>query len=277
MLAQLEGEALIEGTTKLTFHTYEDNKTQNQSPWLIKLRPYLTNHRLPSALKLPEGAIETLYPVGWCDNASRMQKFLLSRKSIQSRQWNIILPDAAHAALIVSTPSGPQYADPYYGVIQNEQGAYTPISKDSNIALYKNFDAAMMGPEGQPLTITAAIPALKTPLILGEINGDDRDLQGALNTQNMTPHFTYIGHRYDRGWTRILKPQSDVKVTFTLIDDFDPKALTSNIAPIINGKTLTWTLKANEPLIFEDAKARLSLKRFNSYIAIDQIRIEPWV
>ena len=106
------------------FQKHKDAQDDASAPLLMKLRPYLTNSRLPSWIKIPDGVIETLYARGWCDNAVRMEKFILSLNGLQSKQWDMVKPDAAHAALIVNLPDGKTiFSDPFHGiVVKDPQG-----------------------------------------------------------------------------------------------------------------------------------------------------------
>jgi len=112
-------------------------------------------------------------------------------------------------------------------------------------------------------------------LTLGEINGDDIDVKDAGTAKGLNPYWHYIGHKYNRGWIRVLKVNEPVKITMTLVDLPETGILNATSAPAINGKVLTWNLKAGETLTFKDADAKLSLKRMNSYIGVDQIIFAP--
>lgn len=45
----------------------------------LRLRPYVSNQRLPEFLRFPDGVIETLVEEGMCDNAARMLHFVLKQ------------------------------------------------------------------------------------------------------------------------------------------------------------------------------------------------------
>ncbi len=92
---------------------------------------------------------------------------------------------------------------------------------------------------------------------------------------NMTPYWQYMGHKYNREWVRILKTKEPVRIVMTLLEPAEQGILTASPAPTVNGKILTWELQANDKIIFRDGLAKISLKRMNSYIGVDQIAIYP--
>ncbi|NQZ14798.1 MAG: hypothetical protein HRT94_08260 [Alphaproteobacteria bacterium] len=47
--------------------------------------------------------------------------------------------------------------------------------------------------------------------------------------------------------------------------------LTSEPAPKVDGNKMIWNLDAGEEIKFYDRRAKLSLKRRNSYIDVDQV------
>ncbi len=254
-------------------------------PLLVRLRPILTNYRLPSWISFPGGAIETLYAGGWCDDAARMLQFILAQYDLPSRQWNMVKPDGAHSALVVDLPGDRMiFTDPFYGAIATDQngnlvGPYTKdirfqaLSDNSDLAFYRNFKDVVMAARSEEMTLRASIPS-GLPLTLGVLDGSANDVQSDSIKNRLSPYWTYMGHRYDRAWTRILKASKPVKVTFILTDNIDKGVLTSNKPPVVSGKTLIWVLDKDEELIFTDSKAMLSLLRLNSYMPIDQIIFE---
>lgn len=280
-------DSLIRTLTKTVHDLYLEQRSVRDYPLLIKLRPYITNHRLPAFIKVPEGAIETLYPVGWCDNTARMLAFLLHRKGFKTRQWNMITPISAHAALVVDFPDGRTvYLDPYHGVVaEDESGVltgpykaqkFTPLSAQSDVSFYKNFDQVMMAAQGERLDMHVDLPGAEMlPLTLGKIDGHSDDVKSAGAKNALTPHWSYLGSRYDRSWVRSFKAVSPVTLTLTLTKSLDPGIMTANKPPAIKGKTLSWALDENEELAFADGSARFSFFRMNSYIPVDQIVIEP--
>ncbi len=152
---------------------------------LLRLRPYLTNKRLPKFLRLPAGVLETHLNTGLCDNAARMLAFTLKQEGYQSVQWNMVTDKGGHSALLVTLPDGREVmADPFYGYVtvddqkhlihpnearelirsgQSFDDVFSPISDSSDSRFYQNFESISMGAEGEDLIIEATIPLLDTP------------------------------------------------------------------------------------------------------------------
>ncbi len=282
-----------------TVYTRFDHNDPNHS-LLLRLRPYLTNKRLPSFLRLPNGVIETEIETGLCDNAARMLSFMLNQEGYASLQWNMVTDSAGHSALLVTTPDGREgFVDPFYGYYatqtatgelisaneaqtkmragQQRSEIFMPFDESSKSVFYDNFATAMMAGEGFDLRIEATLPKLEhgEPLILGEINDAPKDVMKAAMTHGMTPYWQYMGHRYNREWVRVLKASEPVKIVMTLTAPAEKSVLTATPAPIVNGNKLTWTLNSGDEITFRDGLARISLKRMNSYIDVDQIAVYP--
>ena len=93
--------------------------------------------------------------------------------------------------------------------------------------------------------------------------------------QGLNPYWHYIGHKYNREWIRVLSTPEPVTITMTLVDPAEGGILNATPHPEMNGKILRWNLKAGDKLTLTDNDAKLSLKRLNSYIGVDQIIISP--
>ncbi len=263
----------------------------------LRLRPYVSNQRLPDVLRFPEGVVETHVELGMCDNAARMLKFLLKQRGYDSIQWNMVTDSRAHSALLVYLPDGRRgLVDPFYGLagydqkqktllspetVQNAmkngtdiQSAFMIFGEKTETTFYEEFKTARMAPIGKNLNIAAKIPIVKDePLILGKLNGNDLDVKSAASQNKMTPFWHYAGHKYDRSWVRQLTAQQNIRLEFTLVSDVESGIITSTPKPKISGRKMTWDLKAGEQITFRDGDAQVSLKRLNSYIGIDQISI----
>ena len=85
------------------------------------------------------------------------------------------------------------------------------------------------------------------------------------------PYWHYVGHVYDPNWVRVLKANQSTEITFILTQKPDDTVLTSEPAPKIEGNKMIWDLDAGEEIKFYDRRAKLSLKRRNSYIDVDQV------
>lgn len=286
--------------TNATRYVFEHFQSQYPKNFLaLKIRPYVTNKRLPEILRFPDGAIETLVQKGLCDNASRMLAFLLKQKGYTGIQWNIVTGNNAHSVFLVSLPDGRKVmADPFFGYVaynkdngklaspefaqeQMRQGApmqdvFSALSKQAKPEFYKDFSNAFMAAQGENLTITATLPTIEdTPLMLGKIDGDSEDVKGAAKIHGMTPFWNYAGHKYNREWVRVLSAPQDVRLEMTLVAPVENGILTATPPPKVDGKKMIWTLKAGDKITFRDGLAKISLKRLNSYIGVDQIALYP--
>ncbi len=287
----------IRALTTYIFQNFQHAHT-GQVPSLHKLRPFVTNHRLPSWLKLPDGLIESYTMRGHCDDAARTLSFILKQNGYTSKQWDMILPDRSHSALQITLPDNRAIlADPFYGVVaQAADGSLTGaeqaqaairngakfddvflrLGPESDPQFYQEFGKASMAAKDETLVLESTLPALnRKPLAFGTINGDDQDVRSAGVANGLNPYWYYIGHKYNRGWVRVLRAEEPVRIEMTLIDPPESGILNASPAPAIDGKTLTWSLKSGESITLKDGAARLSLKRLNSYIGIDRIVISP--
>lgn len=290
-------DEIIKTLTTYVFLNF-DHARPGEVPSLHRLRPFVTNHRLPRWLRLPDGLIESYTMHGHCDDAARALSFILKQKGYHSYQWDMVQFDGAHSALEVTTSEGRRiFADPFYGFvaqsgdgtlidadtartqIQNGipvESTFLALGADSNWLFYKSFDQTRMNVKGKPLRLESTLPPLNNEkLVFGEIDGSDQDVMNASDHYKLTPYWHYIGHKYNRGWVRVLKTEEPVRIEMTLVDPPEPRILNATPAPSIKDKTLTWLLKPGENITLKDGNARLSLKRLNSYIGIDQIVVSP--
>ena len=289
-------QELIE-ITRIVFDRFE-HKWPSEVP-LLRFRPYISSRKLPEFIKFPEGVIDTIIQAGMCDNAVRMLHFVLKQKGYESVQWNMVTDRAAHSALLVFV-HGERRAllDPFYGYAgyDKEKGrllppdeihtalldgkkvddAFLPLSKKTKRSFYKDFRSVRMAAITRNLDITATLPHIDNgPLLLGKINGDGDDILKAAGEQGMTPFWNYAGHKYDRSWVRILKASQDVRLEIILTANVENGVITSDPRPQIEGNKMIWDLKAVDEIKFHDGKGKISWKRLNSYIDIDQIAIYP--
>jgi hypothetical protein len=283
----------------ITRQVYLNFRAQNPSEIpLLRLRSYITNDRLLNFLKLPSGVIETNIERGLCDNASRMLAFILKQQGFDSVQWNMVSYKGGHSALLVTMSDNRKaFVDPFYGVVavdrkknlidaskaqeliragRRTDKVFMALDKKSKQRFYNDFSSVSMAAEGQDLLIKVDIPALKNkPLLLGSLDGSEKDVISAGNRTNMTPYWNYMGHKYNREWVRILKASEPMKIVITLTEDVDQRVLTATPTPDMQGKVLSWNLMAGQKIIFKDGDAKLSLNRMNSYLNVDQIAFYP--
>ena len=264
-----------------------------------RLRPYLSNDRLPKFIGFPCGAIALVTNEGWCDNAARALAYVLDKKNIRSPQWNMIGPHYAHSALLVEFDDGAALLDPYYGYasvapdgrhwdprdiqadIQAGKAGTTdrlyPFDGQANHGFYEHFDTLTMGAQGEPLTISVKLPRLDQPLVIGNLDSDSRDVYGGLTKHGLTITWDYAGHRYDRNWTRELIAAQPVRVAMTLNAEAGDNILAAFDPPphLTGNRVIAWDLPAGGKIISHDGRAAISWRRMTSYIGIDQIIITP--
>jgi hypothetical protein len=265
---------------------------------VAKIRPFLTSERLPAFMRFKYGVVANLLRKGYCDGAARMLSFVLATKGYSSVQWNMVVPTTAHSALLVTMPDGRKVlADAFYGyVATDEEGrlaspqdaqermkagekfdrVFQALSVDSLPDFYHVLADAKMSARGEPLLLESTLPPLNNkPLVFGAIDGHGLDVKQAAMGHNMTPFWNYMGHRYNREWVRVMHVTEPVKIIMTLKAPAEDGILVASPAPAVDGKTLTWTLKAGDELTLTDSKAKLSLRTMKSYIPIDQIQFYP--
>ncbi|MBI2234235.1 MAG: hypothetical protein HYU57_04450 [Micavibrio aeruginosavorus] len=267
-------------------------------PLLWRLRPYLTNALLPGFIRLPEGAIETLYPMGWCDNAARGLKFVLAHGGYQSVQWNMMTPESAHSALSVSLPDGRRgLVDPFYQLAGWRDGRLVS-AEDVQSALrsgkprsatmkalgaryrpdfYDNIAMGFMGASGDKVRIAVTLPDLNDVIEIGKRDGDADDVSSAAMALGLTPYWHYLGHRYSREWTRSFSAMRPVQVTFYLTESLLSEVFPALATPpeSVDDKMIVWAIKPGRPLVIEDGRARRSFTKMRSYSPVDQIVITP--
>lgn len=285
----------IISTTKAVFETFEH---KDASDILIyKLRPYLSNRRLPEFIRLPKGVVAGLTREGYCDSASRWLLFLLQQQGFKSVQWNLASPVSSHAALLVTTGDGRKvFVDPYFGYVTVDKNGklinpytalnrmkagasfkevFKPLGKQSDPYFYRNFTEMTMGAQGEPIVFTTTLPSLKkNPLVLGEINGDAEDVKQAGTAKKLGFYWNYLGHQYSRKWVRVLKVTEPVRITMTLVSEPTAGSLNSIGYPDIDGKKITWNLEPGDDLTFVDGLSYPSWKSFKSYVGVDQLIFE---
>jgi hypothetical protein len=242
-----------------------------------RVRPYLTNRRLPGWLRLPDGVMETFIGRGFCDNAARALSLALAQEGYKSVQWNMVSPHGAHSALLVTKKDNRKIlADPFYGYIAEDpknRQSFKPLNEKSDARFYKDFENISMAAQGEELTLEAAIPP--APVTLGALDGRDNDVKSGGMKIGLNPFWNYMGHKYNREWVRVLRARQPVKVVMTLLAPAEDGILVADPAPAVSGNILTWELQAGDAITLTDGLAKPSLTRLNSYIGIDQIEFLP--
>ena len=228
-----------------------------------------------------------------------MLQFILKQKGYESEQWNMITNKRAHSALRVTLKDGRHaLLDPMYGLVgynaetkklrsPEEIKALLKGNKDfgelfllfddkSDISFYKGFRDVRMGAQGEVLSLSATLPKIgNEPLYIGSLDQDHNDVYREGSKNKITPFWHYAGHFYDRSWVRSLTATQNIKLEITLIENVEDRIITAEPRPKIDGKKMIWEMDAGDTITFYDGRARLSWKRLNSYISVDQIALYP--
>lgn len=289
-----EENGRIIALTRYVFENFE-----HDSSILLPLRGYLTNHRLPEFLRLEKGVLEVYTRRGSCDNAARMLSFILKQENIESTQWDMSTNTGAHSAVLATlSDGGKALLDPYYGYITTDRNGrvihphkaqeivlsgkdtienvfVTLSTQSANKSFYNGLESMVMGTKDQELVLWATLPNLEDqPLILGKIDGKHQDVKKASKQKKIRTYWYYMGHKYRRNFTRVMKFNERTKVTMILVAKPEEGILIANRRPSIEGKKLTWYFDAGEELRLRDGLAKISWKRLNSFVYVDQIIFE---
>ncbi|MEH2508709.1 hypothetical protein V1291_000063 [Nitrobacteraceae bacterium AZCC 1564] len=214
---------------------------------------------------------------GWCDEAAKDLKSVLSYFDIESEQMNMSLQyGGAHSALSVNLDGKSVYVDPYFGFAAiGSDGHLVGIDELlANLSDGKGVPASMRrilffaddryyqgwhsnklyySAEGSNMSLAFDIPKLKgrPKLNIGIANksASDVNFEGAL--LGYTPYWHYLGSRYDATWTRSATATEDVIFEATTIEDVKPDNIDTDPAPsYIEGKRVGWRLAAGQTLTF---------------------------
>lgn len=266
-------------------------------PFLYKIRPYLTNTLLPSWIRVEDGAIDSIFARGLCDSAARTLAFLLinSGRQIDAWQLNFVTRSEAHSVTGIRGASGTEwFVDPLYGIAPVEgneligaerareisrnsdtvEDLWLPLAPSARPSFYSDFADVVFARQGQALEIRGMIDlGRETELWLGSVDGDSEDVRKDGSKIGISPHWNYFGHRYDRSWTRVIEVAQDTEIEFVMIDPVNPRFITTDVIPIIQGNSAIFRLAAGERLVFDDGAARRDWISLRSYQAVDAIII----
>ena len=272
---------------------YRGGRTVTDPPLLWRLRPYLTHPLLPEAFRLPPGLIDSLYAEGMCDSAARTLTYILAQVGIESRQLNVVQRfSGAHSAVVARFAGGREVLlDPLYGVVPRIAGAlvspqavhsapqgavrWESLAPTSEDRFYAAFERAVFGLAGSDLEIEAPVDLQPRQVLrLGRADGGTRDVHREGMLQGLTHLWTYLGHRYDRGWTRVMRFNRDTRVTIGVVGTVNPRFVTTDVPPRIDGDRLVYEVAAGDALRFSDGAARRDWTKLRSYQSIDWILFE---
>ena len=274
---------------------YVQNRQIQDPPLLWRLRPYLTHELLPELFRLPEGLIDTLYVEGICDDATRTLIYILDEAGIEGRQLNIVNRfTGAHTVVLARLSDGREVMlDPLYGIVPKLDGKlvspteafkaskkgrevnWYELAPTSNNGFYEKTEHAVFAVQNAGMEIKAPIHLNgATSISLGRPDGDSLDVMRDGMSRNLTSHWTYLGHKFDRGWVRTLTFAQDTHVKIGLVEPVNVGFITTDVQPRIEGKTLIYEIAAGGSLRFIDGRAKRDWIRFKSYQDIDYIVFE---
>jgi hypothetical protein len=291
--AAVTPDAAIRALAAQVFHEFTRFGYGEGTPLWVRARPFLTSRYLPAFLRVPPGAMETVFRRGWCDDSARHVAFVLSRRGIRSDQWNMVTPVGGHSALrVVAAPGQSVLLDAYYGFVTRSGGhdispeqaraalqngrhlpdVFESLGAGSDDRFYRDFDKVEMHAQGEPIMYVSVLPPAA---VIGTINGQSDDVIRASGAHRLKPIWDYAGHKYDRAVTRVLEASADSRLSITLTENPAPAVLAS-LSPApdrVEGHTMVWDLKAGVRLTMADGKAGFMPLRRRSYIPIDQIAV----
>ena len=291
-------EVLAIELARYVHSAFLQSRSTESAPLLWQMRPYLTNRLLPQFARFQDGAIDALYVRGQCDNAARTLTFLLNQTELIARQFNIVNRfGSGHSVVSFEFPDGRRsMLDPLYGVYPKLDGKmlspteaqelmqrgepsekiWNPLSEEASDNFYRRFGDALLAPQGEGLVIDVEVNLVDgQSLQLGEKNGQFVDVVQDGMAHGLTSYWGYIGHRYDRGWQRVINFTQDTRVTIGLIDVPDSRFITTQVSPLIRQNELIYEVVSGQSLRFIDGDAGRDWFRFRSYQEVDFIRFEP--
>ncbi|MBT5231619.1 MAG: hypothetical protein HOM11_15245 [Methylococcales bacterium] len=273
---------------------------QNQTgerPWIYPISPYITNRHIPKFLRFPPGALETVFGEGQCESVAASLGFMAETIGYSVYQTNIITNTRAHTGMTLVSPQNESiYIDPLYGLIGYYQGQFLSFKEVQRLILsgvepgrlfyavgskpdfsfYQTITAeSVSGFQGQGLVINFTLDKIDQTITLGAVDGAPADVIGAGEALGISPHFHYIGSRYDRSWQRMLRSKNAVKITFIMVGDVQESILKTSPLPEISGNRASWWVTPADPLRLYDDQTPYKWPLHKNYQNIDQVMIEP--
>jgi len=291
-------EALAVALTLTVYNSYKNTKPQEGLPLLLRLRPFLTNKLLPEFLRVRAGALEAIYVMGQCDSAARTLQFLLIEANFPAEQFNIVRKhNGGHSVTLVELPSGREaMLDALFGVVPEQDGQmlspeqarelvrrgvpvdriWRKLTPTSDAMFYTRFDEAVFAKQdaGLDIEILVEIEAGE-PILLGAPDGSWNDVADDGAAHGYTAYWHYMGHRYDRGWRRVVRFAQNTRMIIGLVETPNERFITTKQRPLIQGNELIYEMGAGETLNFEDGASRRDWLQFRSHQDVDYIRFEP--
>lgn len=295
--AEMDDEEKVLRLAKAVYQANLDSQRSNVVPFLFHLRPYLEHKFMPELVRIKSGAIEVVYMEGLCDSAARRLVYVLDAAGYAATQLNIVSPDGGHSITLMKLPSGLSVMlDPYFGAasIWNgrmigpsdtqrlmQQGVpsekiWQPFGPEARLDFYKNFGRSSIAEQGQPLTIEVSVNLEKgESFSLGDNDNSPLDVSIAAAKRGWSPYWHYMGHRYDRGWERVMHFKHKMRVTFALTREVNKDFITSKTPPsAIHENLVIYKLNAGQVLHFRDAQAKRDWFSMKSFQDVDYILFE---
>jgi hypothetical protein len=294
---QMNLDALAIDLTKRVYEIYLTSDPQ-EKPFLLKLRPFVTHTGLPAFLRVEPGAIEVIELRGHCDASARTLAYLIQKLGYHAVQLNLIgRRGGAHTIVRVYRPDGTTFlVDPHTGLVPmvnqkvlsgSEVSAYQtagmapeeiwqPVSDSAKFhPVFRQFPDFIQAEQGSTTVLPAVIPQIpETGLRVGALDGSSEGTGDAAGELGLPVYWDYLGHRYDRGWTREMSFHQDARVTFVLVEDVRAGVITTDKQPQVTGNTVVYEVSAGETLKFHDGQADINWRTLNSYQLIDSIYFE---
>jgi len=264
---------------------------------LERLRPYLSNAILPGFLRLRPGAMDVIAMHGHCDNSARALKFMLEEAGYRAWQFNMVSPDMAHTVTLAEGPNGTTcLLDPMFAVAPMSNGRligprqarelaragakppelqWSLLAPSSSARFYTRFADTSFARQGSQLVLRAEVtlPA-GGRIALGVPDGQSHDVSDAAAKRGWTPHWHYIGNKFDRSWDRIMTFHQKTRLVLHLLSPPDERFITTIDRPEIKGNELIYTLDKGESLLFDDGSAGRDWLRLHSFQDVDFITLE---
>ena len=202
------------------------------------------SRRLPGAIRLPTGVLETITRASDCDSMVRALVYMASREGIEARQTDIFAPTFVHSIAEVRIDDRWVLVDPYLGVVFRQTDGtladfntiktnYADLEQvglraedkvaSSAKSYYNRLTSSIIAESGTEVAMPLEITASQLPTAIGKTDASNDDVIAALVDGAMGPIGSFLGPRLgSRKHTRLTllgKPvDANVEITFELTD-----------------------------------------------------------
>jgi len=204
----------------------------------------LYSRRLPGAIRLPTGVLETITHASDCDSMVRALVYMASREGIEARQTDIFAPTFVHSIAEVRIDDRWVLVDPYLGVVFRQSDGtladfetikrnYSELTQDGLRAedkvaasakfYYSGLTSSITAQSGSEVAMPLEIKVSQLPTAIGKSDSSNNDVITELVNGAMGPIGGFLGPRLgSRKHTRLTllgKPDdANVEITFQLTD-----------------------------------------------------------